>query len=315
MPIRLYEYFPEYEKEENPLGGVGYLMAFDSFMETVYICKRDFSPKKEYISDITYDPETGSFSYKGKKVKLRSQYFNDISWTISFSPMDKGFVSYHDWHPDWIIQTDNHFMSIKDNAIWKHNERTDSFCNFYGVDYPFEIEFVSSSGQTIETVRSIEFILEVYKYKNSGRDRFSVLNEGFDRLIVRNNEQISPLLNLKHGNPNPEQNLFYPKKSSIDSVSYDIPFFKEENKYRINMFWDTVKDRGEFSLAENHLFPTDESGYRNVINPVAINLDKPQQERKKFRYYFNKFRLTKTVSGPHNFICKLIDIKKLVSLR
>ena len=314
MPIFLYQYFPTYPKIENPIAGVGYLTAFDSFNETIYISKRDFSPKRELAIDIKY--ENGNFTYKGKVISLRDpNYFNDISWTLSYSPLDKNFVSWHDWHPDWVIQRDNHFMTIKDNTVWKHNEAWDSYCNFYGVDYPWEIEALSNSGQTVETVRSIEYILECYIYKNMGRDRFHKLNENFDRLIVHNSEQMSPFLNMRLGNPNPEENLSFPKKNSSTDVSFDIVFFKEENKYRINQFWDAVRDRGEFTNSEVHLFPTDESGYKNIINPLAVDMDKPEEQRKKFRHYFNKFRLMKTVSGSVKFLFKIINIKKLISPR
>ncbi len=312
MPIFLYKYFPTYPQVENPISGVGYLSAFDSFNETIYLTKRDFSPKKEYVEDITYD---NGFKYKGKDISLRSQYFNDISWTLSYSPLDKAFISWHDWHPDWTIQRDDHFLSVKDNGVWKHNEAYDSFCKFYNVDNPFEIEFVSASGQEIHTVRSLEYFLECYHYKNFGRDRFHVLNENFDRLIVHNTEQISPLLNLHHASSNPELNLAYPAKNPVTNITYDILFFKEENKYRVNQFWDSVKDRGEFSPAEVHLLPTDESGYKQVINPLAINIDKPEDQRKKFRHYYNKFRLTKTVSNATKFLVKLANIKKLMSPR
>lgn len=81
------------------------------------------------------------------------------------------------------------------------------------------------------------------------------------------------------------------------------------------MMWDTTKDRGEFTNSEFHLFPTDESGYKNVINPLAIDIDKPEEQRKKFRHYFNKFRLIKTISGGNKFICKLYNVKKLQSPR
>jgi len=314
MPIFLYKYFPNYEEIENPISGVGYLTSFDSFNETIYIIKRDFSPKKEYIKDITYN--NGNFYYKDMLISLRdSSYFNDISWTLSYSPGDKSFVSWHDWHPDWVIQTDNHFMSVKGNKVWKHNESYDSFCNFYGIDWPFEIEFLSSSGQQVEIVRSIEYILEAYHYKNMGRDRFHLLNENFDRLIVSNTEQISPLLNLVHGSADPSINLDYPKINISNAISYDVIFFKEENKYRINQFWDSVKDRGEFTTTEVHLFPTDESGYKQIINPMAIDINKPEEERKKFRHYYNKFRLIKTVSGPTKFLSKLLNIKKLISFK
>lgn len=314
MPFFLHQYFPTYPRLENPLNGPGYLSVFDSSNEVFYLCKRDFVPRKEYQKEILFDGE--KFSYRGQTINLQdSRFFQDVSWTLSYSPLEKAFVSWHDWHPDWVVQTENHFLTVKGDTLYKHNERWDSFCNFYGVDYPFEIEFNASNGQTVETVRSLEYLLEVYKYKNFGRDRFHVLNQNFDRLIVHNTEQISPLLRLIHANPNPEENLKYPLRSTTDSVSFEIPFFKEENKYRVNMFWDAVKDRGEFTNSEFHLFPTDESGYRSVLNIQALNLDKPEEERKKFRHYLNHFRLTKTVSGENKFLFKLLNIKKLISQR
>lgn len=313
MPISLYKYFPTYPQVENPVAGVGYLTVFDSFNETVYITKRDFSPK---FKEITWDTASSTFRYRGNVVILRDdKYFNDISWTLSYSPLEKGFISWHDWHPDWVIQRDDHFMTIKDNGVWKHNESFDSYCNFYGVDYPFEIEFLSNSGQQIDIPRSMEYMLEVYHYKNFGRDRFHVHHENFSHLVVHNTEQISPLLALNYRSNNPEADLAYPKKNIDNPVTWDILFSKEENKFRINQFWDSVKDRGEFNLAENHLFPTDESGYKQVINPMAIDINKPEEQRKKFRHYFNKFRLIKSVSGKNKFITKLYNIKKILSTR
>lgn len=314
MPIQLYQYFPSYTKVENPITGVGYMMAFDSFYETVYICKRDFIPIKELAKDITYNGN--DFIYNGLKISLHdNKYFKDVSWTLSYSPLDKGFVSYHDWHPDWVIQQDNHFLTVKDKGVWKHNEAFDSFCNFYEVNWPFEIEFVSNSGQQVHTVRSLEYLLEVYKYKNFGRDRFHVHHENFDALIVKNTEQISPLLLLNYSSSDPERDLQYPIRDLSNPVAWKVLFSKEENKYRVNMFWDSVKNRGEFSNSEFHLFPTDESGYKGVINPSAIDVNKPEEQRKKFRHYWNKFRLIKTVSGENKFICKIYNIKKQISFR
>lgn len=316
MPIFLYQYFPSYPRTENPINGVGYLSVFDSFYETVYITKRDFSPRREFISDITYNPTSATFLYRGDPISLRDpRFFNDISWTLSYSPLDKSFISWHDWHPDWVIQRDNHFLSIKGSQVWKHNESTDIFCNYYGLDYPFEIEFVSNSGQQVEIIRSIEYILEVYKYKNFGRDRFHVHHENFDNLIVHNTEQISPLLELTYMSSNPEINLQYPQRNPDLFVAWKVLYSKEENKYRINQFWDSTKDRGEFSNQEVHLLPTDESGYKQVINPVAIDINKPEEQRKKFRHYWTKFRLIKGTSGPNKFITKLYNIKKVPSIR
>lgn len=316
MPIALYNYFPTYPRVENPVSGVGYLTMFDSFNETIYITKRDFSPRREFTDDITYDTENNTFRWRNNLISLRDpNYFTDISWTLSYSPLDKGFVSWHDWHPDWVLQRDNHFITVKDKGVWKHNEAFDSFCNFYGTDFPFELEFISNSGQQISIPRSLEYLLEVYKYKNFGRDRFHVHHENFSHLIVHNTEQISVLLNLIYRSSNPENDLQYPKKNTTNSVMWDILYSKEENKYRINQFWDATRNRGEFSNQEIHLFPTDESGYKQVVNPAGVDIDKPEEQRKKFRHYWTKFRLIKSISGANKFICKLFNIKTLLSIR
>jgi hypothetical protein len=123
MPIFLYKYFPDYPKVENTISGVGYTTVFDSYYETLYVSKRDFSPKREMIRDIIWNKVSQSFEYKGQSISLRDpKYFNDVSWTLSYSIVDKTFVSFHDWHPDMVIQTENHFMTVKDNTVCKHNE-------------------------------------------------------------------------------------------------------------------------------------------------------------------------------------------------
>lgn len=309
MPIQLAEYFPTYSNLDNPISGIGYIMALDATYELIYITKRDFIPK---YKNIEWDGQ--NFMFYGMPISLRdSEYFDDISWTISYNPRAKAFVSFHDWHPDWIIQGNNHFMTVKNNTIWKHNERWDSFCNFYGKQYPFEIEFVSSSGQNVEIIKSLEYQLEAYKYKNSGRDKFHVFGENFDKLIVSNSEQISPLLTIKRSTENPYDDISYPIKRGEDG--YDILFAKEENKYRINQFWDSVKDRGEFDNMDSHLFVTHRSGYKKIINPVAVDLSKPEEERKKFRHYWNKFWFSKEDPKNIQFIIKLFNVKKQISIK
>lgn len=312
MPIFLYKYFPDYPQLENPVSGVGYQMVLDSYYETLYICKRDFVPKKEYINDISYDKAKQTFIYKGESITCRdTRYFNDVSWTLSYSIIDKSFVSWHDWHPDLVVQTDNHFMTVKGNTVWKHNEAFDSFCTFYNVEYPFEWEPLSSSGKEVETIRNIEYLLEVYEYKNFGRDRYHVKDIGFDGLIVHNSEQISPPLNLVLSPDNPRDRLYFPKKTNTDRVSFDVLYDKVEQKYRVNQFWDAVKDR----RTSIHLFPVDESGYKRVVNPLAINAEMPEQDRKRFRHNWNKFLLFRKKSGKYKFLVKILSINKLLSPR
>jgi hypothetical protein len=240
-------------------------------------------------------------------------YFEDASWTVSYDPKEKQWLSFHDWFPTGVLPGKNHFATVSVDSIWKHNVRTDSYCNFYGVDYPFEVEFVASTGQQVNTVRSVEYILESYKYYNNGQDKFHVLDNNFDRAVVYNSEQVSGMLrlNLKPKN-DPVAILQYPK---VSGSTIDILYSKEENRYRFNQFWDITKDRGEFSGVEKPMFITKANGYVYQINPAYVNYSKAPTEHKKFRHYSNRVFLRKLVSGELKMILKIHNTKTLLSSR
>ena len=136
----------------------------------------------------------------------------------------------------------NTFISVKDNGLWMHNERCDLYCNYYGIDYPFEVEYMVNTIQTVNSLRSIEYTLEVYKYAANCYDRFHVLDFNFDQAVIYNTEQVSGLLNLVLEPKNDPQALLpYP---IINFTDIDVLFAKVENKYRFNQFWDITADRG-----------------------------------------------------------------------
>ena len=239
--------------------------------------------------------------------------FEPASWTISYDPKIKAWISFHDWIPTMMIPGKQHFMTVDDDSIWKHNTRCDLFANYYGVDYPFEVEFVSSTGQQVATTRSIEYLLEAYRFYNDCKDRFHILDQNFDQAIIYNSEQVSGLLNLTlKSKTNPVQMLSYPQ---IGTNGIAIQYSKEENKYRFNQFWDITKDRGEFSGASLPMFNHAASGYKFDINPLYINYNKPVLERKKFRHHVGKVFLRRNVSGDIKFLFKLSNQKVQPSYR
>jgi hypothetical protein len=241
--------------------------------------------------------------------------FEPASWTISYDPKSKAWISFHDWIPTFLIPGRAHFMSVNVDSIWKHNVRCDSYANFYGKDYPFEVEFVSTTGQTVNSMRSIEYLLEVYKYHNDCRDKYHVLDQNFDQAIIYNSEQVSGVLrlNIKEKN-NPLAMLSYPRiNANPDYI--DIQFSKEENKYRFNQFWDITNNRGEYSPINLPMFNTEANGYIYPINPAYVNYNKAPLERKKFRHNVNRVFLRKFQSDNHKFLFKISNQKSLQSPR
>ena len=198
-------------------------------------------------------------------------------------------------------------------GIWRHNARTDKYANFYGIDYPWEVDLVESSGQQVTTLRSIEYSLESYVYKNEGRDRFHSLDFNFDESEIYNSEQTSGLLKL---NLSPKNNAplitTYP---IINANDISILYSKEEQKFRFNQFWDVTTDRGEFTAVENTIYLTRLNGYIRDLNMANINLLKSSFERKKFRHYYNHVVLRRLVSGDKKMLLRLTNTKLNASIR
>jgi len=313
LPSELLKVYPEYPLHDNPVSGVGVQMIYDNVNEIIYICKKDYKPK---VTDLLHDSK-GLYYPAGKAKTYVSfddeRYFEKASWTISYDPKSRTWLSFHDWIPSFLLPSKTHFMSVNTNSIWKHNVRCDSYTNFYGVDYPFEVEFVSSTGQQVVSMRNIEYMMEAYTIHNECRDKFHILDANFDQAIVYNSEQISGVLDLElKSKINPVLMLNYPQ---VRAQSIGINYSKEEQKYRFNQFWDITKNRGEFTSANTPMFVTAPNGYEFFINPQYVNYNKPVLERKKFRHNVNKVFLRKNRSGNVKYMFKISNQKILQSPR
>ena len=329
LPSQLTAQFTTYALYDNPIVGVGVQVMFDATHEILYVTKKDYKPNYpaatplDKLDKIELDSDNVTFKFNGTTIQLTdTTYFEDASWTSSYDPKLNAWLSFHDWKPTAMLAGKAHFMSVAKassttakDTIWKHNIRCDSYCNFYGVDYPFEIEFVSSTGQTVNSMRSIEYLLEAYRYHNNCRDKFHVLDENFDQAIIYNSEQVSGLLKLNiKGKNDPLGMLAYPKINA--PLGYiDIQFSKEENKYRFNQFWDITNNRGEYNPVNIPMFNTSANGYIYPINPQYVNYNKAVLERKKFRHNVSRVFLRRLKSDNNKLLFKISNQKFLQSPR
>jgi len=357
LPYKLTEDFPDYPYQDNPVSGIGCQALYDNTDAIIYFTKKDYKLKANRIGNVTYVPLIKIGPQKGQGdyflLNTGGQYllgdpmlFEDASWTLSYEPKNNFWISYHDWHPSLSMGTKTNFMTTKDNTIWKHNFVCNSYCNFYGQDYPFEIEIPIVTGESVTTVKSMQYVLECYK-RNVGScvDQFQVLDYNFDKAVIYNMEQVSGYLNLNiFPKNNVSLSLEYPKPLPAQLIEpnvaplpgFDILFSKEENKYRFNQFWDITKNRGEFPTASNYpptgplipgttellgnhtqenLWITQSNGYIKTLNPANMDINKPFLQRKKFRHYLNFLNLRKDVSGDVNMILKLTTSKNQLSQR
>ena len=209
--------------------------------------------------------------------------------------------------------------SYKQGGLWRHNVRCDLFANYYGQDYPWEVELVETHGQIVDTLRSLEYQLESYVYSGDlyngcADDRWHDLDYNFDEMIIHNTEQVSGLLRLNAKPKNdPFATLNFPQ---VNLGSIDILYAKEEQKYRINQFYDITRDRGEFTPnIQETIFNTQSNGYIRDLNLNNLDYNKLETEHKKFRHYFNKVLLRRRISADKKMLLKVNNSKLLYSFR
>ena len=316
MPFRILEDFPLFNLTDNSVNGVGTSVIYDSTEEIVYFNKRDYKIKPEFKDKLVHVRDN-QFAFVDRElttVTLQdSRYFDDASWTLSYDLKSQSWVSFHDWHPSFMIPSQSHFFSILDNKLWLHNDTCQSFCNYYGIDHPFEVEILSNTGVTVTTLRSVEYQVEAYQYKDNCSDAHHVLDFNFDRAVIHNSEQVSGLLKL---NLTPKNNsaaiLSYPQ---INVADIDILYSKEENKYRFNQFWDITKDRGEFTAIRRQIWNTAANGYVRTLNSVNLDYTKNPHQHKKFRHYHNHMLFRRNVSGNNHILLNLASVKVQYSPR
>jgi hypothetical protein len=314
LPSKLLKQFPDFELQDNPVVGVGCMAVYDGFNDMVYFMKKDYQLKKEHANQLTYYGGT-TFKRNGRVIVPLNdtEYFDDVSWTLSYDVKSGRWISYHDWKPDYVLGSSSHFYTVKGNGLWKHNDRCDLFCNFYGIDYPFEVEFPIVTGNEVSTLRSIEYQLEAYRYLDGCSNRQHLLDFNFDRAIVVNSEQISGMLKLL---PRPKNNPFLMiENPQINISAVDTYYSKEENKYRINQFFDLTRNRGEFGDNQNAMWSHEANGYRKSINPRYINYSKDPTTRKRFRHYANRIILRRVKSDNIKMLLTLVNTKQLKSIR
>lgn len=315
LPYKLLDDFPNYTVKDNPVAGIGCQTIYDNEYGLVYFCKRDFKLKKNLPVTVEYIGGS-KFLINGVFIAKTGDplYFDDCSWTLSYDPKIEEFVSFHDWHPNLSLGAKNTFLTTKDNGIWKHNNICSQYCNYYGVDYPFEVEFQLDNKFAVATMRNVEYYIEGFVYNPENcYDRFHVLDYGFDEAIVYNSEQVSGLLKL---HITPKNNipllLTFP---NIQTNYINILFSKEEQQYRFNQFWDITNDRGEYSGAEERIWITEDNGYIRALNPANLNYDKQEFQRKKFRHYNNRVILRRTKNNNVEILVSLAASNQQLSHR
>lgn len=247
LPFNITRTIPNIDIDNN-FNGIGLHGVYDQFYQRLIITKLDYLP---LVSTIIYRNgrfyDTAITIEGGGKVDYKeiflsdTDYFCNKSWTLSFCFKTNAWTSFHSYQPLYYIGYPNYFQSGVASGVWNHNKSFNSYCNFYGEQAPYVVEYPFVYKLQDEILQNIKEYVTVRKYSD-----FTTFYEPdetifFNKSIIYNGQQCTGILNLV---PKPKNNLSayltYPK---YNTDSKDILVTKSDNFYNYNTFWDILKDK------------------------------------------------------------------------
>lgn len=195
-----------------------------------------------------------------------SDCFEECSWTVSYLPLTKTWISFYSFFPNYYVSFSNYFQSGynfgENTGIFSHLLTNRSYGVYQGIFYPFIIDIPVKNSPSKKWYE--EFVFKTYSMRYSSTYDFAHRDETFNKIIIYNDRENSGLLYTKQAaKNNQKQYINYPK---YFSDHWEVLIHKEDNLLNINTFYDLVRD--------NHNSPIwffDCSGVNKTLNNSVLN--------------------------------------------
>ena len=246
----------------------------------------------------TFDPDGGElFSYYNPTSLDNSNYFENLSWTISVNAMDKGIKSFHSYIPNFLYNNTNQWFShyYKDYSIYEHNKG--KYLS------PFIVEKVNIFNMlSTFSSASLSLITDAYDY-NSQYGEYVIDNDTtFNKAVIYNNFQSTGLINLE-----PKVSPFQ-KPSNNQSILIN----KYERTWNLNGFRNNVVDETLPMFTQRWQDIQSDYYIDKLPNQNVIDYNKSLFRKEKLRDKFLITRLIYQTANPKKLVYKFnIDKSKI----
>ena len=215
----------------------------------------------------------------------------NAGWTMSFGLKRQEWKSWHPYIPSFYFHVQEKFYSWPQGSryLWKHN-RQGHYRTFYGVTYPFIVEYVDNpSPITTKVWDYLMFQTEAKEFDPITQEYRDIREVTFNKVLFYNTEQISGILNIVP-KQNLAQNYLLQQTQNATSIG-NITADRNERDWTLNDMRDIrmstavpmfIKDVAQ--LQSNYYID-------KIVNPVAISYSKSWNELESFRDKFLVVRL------------------------
>jgi hypothetical protein len=308
LPFKILKDFPDFPVDNN-YKGIGITMGWDERFHRMFLTKLDYRVKEQYKGLVTY--QNKKFYYNDTEIAFADlTYFENHSFTISYSVLLKAWISFHSFLPNAYVSFIDHFQTVTQTGTWNHNLSPLTYQTYYNRFYPYILEYTVTTMPNTTVVNAITYNQDVQKYYNRN-DYYSLgsYNDkntpNFTKAIIYNKEQTSGLINLIPQLPNDaRQKLLYPRVSRFGA---EVLLSKRDNKNTFNGFWDSTNNKENFQSLFSTKWDDLSADYPidKVVNPKAIITTTRLTGKQKIRAPFCKVRLIQDKFNRYKFINNL----------
>lgn len=228
-------------------------------------------------------------------------YFENVSWTLSYSPTEGSWNSFFSFYPDYSPSNNNYFQTgynwgVDKGTLWNHTMSNSSFQVFQGRLNDFTIEYPVSSQNAFKMLNSLSIDVEAKRYQDQWNT--SVWEGiGFNKLEIWNQSNNSGTLNLIQQKTISDTRK-YPITNSNNTQ--DILFVANQGNWNINYFFNRV-------INENNnipMFLRDKNNIFKELNPRAVSFKNKKRTQERLKGDSFLVRLTNDTQSRFSVILK-----------
>lgn len=211
--------------------------------------------------------------------------FEDVSFTIAYSPFYGSWVSYYDFKPNYYVSHHNYFQtgmngSGNEFGIWSHLLTNKSFQVFYGKKYDFSVDYPIKSDPVTKKLNAVQLWTEA-KRNHNDYDYAISPELTFNKTMIYNTVVNSGAINLIPQKNNFAFNKQYPKNNpnnTQDILISNIDNFKWSYDYMFN--------RVKSNLANQPNLLWDKNQISKTVNPKAVTFGGKRVLQRLYGDYF-----------------------------
>lgn len=292
-----------YDDVDNKFIGLGLSLGWDNRYKRILITKLDYIPVQE---PAYYTFEDGRFYFNNSEVSLRdTAYFENVSFTIGYNLLNKEWLSYYSFIPEYYVDQQDGFMSalnVDSHTIWSHLMENKAFCTFYGTTYPFILEVPVKEKYVGSILSSVEYELDARKYS----DDVTYTTDpkiGLDSIVIYNDSNNSGELRLVPAEKNNmQQRISYPKVGDGYTEILDTEVY---GRHKINDFFNRTADY----RSEEPFWTKDKNEIMQEVNPGALNYQTRWKDRLRGSWFL--MRVKKLISDRRIIFRWIMDEFKI----